>query len=112
AGVPGAGAAPAGYTQPGVTGGGGPAPPISPEIAAQLPRNLAQRPTGAFVPGDDNSAEVLLTENSVQPKFNGGSLGGGGGQRNIPEAEADGYGQIGLYVGGTGEARFKDFMYK
>src|SRR4029079_18017418 len=32
--------------------------------------------------------------------------------RAIPEAEKDGFGQIGLYVGGTGEVRFKDFMYK
>ena len=55
---------------------------------------------------------MLLTENSVQPKFNGGSLGGGGGAPPIPDAEKDGYGQIGFYVGGTGEARFKDFMYK
>ena len=108
--VPGAGAAPAGITQQGVTGSG-PAPALSPEIAAQLPANLAKRPSGAFVPGDYNSAEVLLTENSVQPKFNGGALGGTG-QRNIPAADADGYGQIGLYVGGTGAARFRDFMYK
>src|SRR5262249_33572377 len=47
-------------------------------------------------------------------KFNGGSLGRGGGpgQGNIPESDADGYGQIGLYVGGTGEMRVKDLMYK
>ncbi len=53
----------------------------------------------------------MLSENSVQPKFNGGSLGGGNG-RPIPDADKDGYGQIGFYVGGTGEVRIKDFMYK
>ena len=53
----------------------------------------------------------MLSENSVQPKFNGGSLGGGNG-RPIPDADKDGYGQIGFYVAGTGEVRIKDFMYK
>ena len=85
---------------------------MPPEIAAQLPANLVNRPTGVYAPGGYNEIEILLTENSVRPKFNGGSLGGGGAQRNIPEAAADGYGQIALYVGGTGEVRFKDFMYR
>jgi 3-keto-disaccharide hydrolase/FG-GAP-like repeat len=99
--------------QPGATRGGGPAPAIPPEIAAQLPKNLAERPTGAFVPGGYNEVEILLTENSVRPKFNGGSLGRGGpAQGGIPESDADGYGQIGLYVGGTGELRVKDLMCK
>src|SRR5439155_2216678 len=103
--------APGGGRQAGATGPG-PAPAMPPEIAAQLPANLVNRPTGAYAPGGYNEIEILLTENSVRPKFNGGSLGGGGAQRNIPEAAADGYGQIALYVGGTGEVRFKDFMYK
>ncbi|HUB32281.1 MAG TPA: FG-GAP-like repeat-containing protein [Bryobacteraceae bacterium] len=91
----------------------GPAPPISPELAAQYPKesHLAQRPTGAFEAGGYNDVEVLVTDNSVQPKFNGGSLGGGAG-RNIPDPEKDGYGQIGFYVGGTGEVHIRDFMYK
>jgi Domain of Unknown Function (DUF1080)/FG-GAP-like repeat len=109
AGAPGGGAAP----QPGATRGGGPAPALPPEIAAQLPKNLAERPTGTFVPGGYNEVEILLTENSVRPKFNGGSLGRGGTpQRAVPDADADGFGQIGLYVGGTGELRVKDLMYK
>lgn len=94
----------------------GPPPPISPELAAQYPKasHLAQRPTGAYVPGDYNAIEVLVTENSVQPKFNGGSLGRGGGgtSRSLAEADRDGYGQIGFYVGGAGEVRIKDFMYR
>jgi hypothetical protein len=119
AGAGGAGAA-AGGGRAGGGGGGrpggpGPAPEMSPELAAQYPKEskLAARPSGAFVSGDYNTVEVLLSENAVTPKFNGGSLGGGGGAgRAIPDAEKDGYGQIGLYVGGTGEAHFKDFMYK
>ncbi len=93
----------------------GPPPPMSPELAAQYPKEsrLAARPAGTHIPGDYNAIEVLVTENSVQPKFNGGSLGrGGGGSRSIPDAERDGYGRIGFYVGGTGEVRIKDFMFK
>jgi hypothetical protein len=91
----------------------GPPPPMSPELAAQYPKEsrLAARPVGAFTPGDYNAVEVLLTDNSLQPKFNGGALGGNSG-RTIPDADKDGYGQIGFYVGGSGEVRIKDFMYK
>ncbi|HMF41528.1 MAG TPA: FG-GAP-like repeat-containing protein, partial [Polyangia bacterium] len=100
----------------GFRAGAPPAPPaMTPELAAQYPKesHLADRPAGGFVNGDYNTVEVLLSENSVTPKFNGGSLGGGGGAgRVIADADKDGYGQIGLYVGGTGEAHFKDFMYK
>jgi hypothetical protein len=110
-----AGAAP-GRAAGGGGGGGrgpGPAPAIPAEIAAQLPANLAVRPVGAFLPGGYNEVEVLVSENTVSPKFNGGSLGGGGGlNRPLPEAERNGFGQIGLWVGGTGEARFKDFMLR
>ena len=114
-----AGAPPAGGRAGGGGGGGGrggaPAPTLPPEIAAQYPKDshLAERPTGAFTTGGYNTVEVLLSENSVAPKFNGGSLGGGGGaSRALPETEQNGFGLIGLYVGGTGEARFKDFMFR
>ena len=91
----------------------GPAPQMSPELAAQYPKEsrLSARPSGAYISNEYNAVEVLLSENSVQPKFNGGSLGGGNG-RPIPDADKDGYGQIGFYVSGTGEVRIKDFMYK
>ena len=97
----------------GRVGNPGPPPPMSPELAAQYPKEsrLAARPSGAFTPGDYNAVEVLLTDNSVQPKFNGGALGGNTG-RTLPETEKDGFGQIGFYVGGSGEVRIKDFMYK
>ncbi len=96
-------------------GGRAPAPPMPPDIASRYPpeTRLAERPTGVFKPGDYNAVEVLMTENTVSTKFNGGSLGAGGGASHaVPEADQNGYGQIGLYVGGTGEAHFKDFMYK
>ena len=93
----------------------GPAPPLSAELAAQYPKEsrLGDRSPAAYVAGVYNDAEVLITDNRVQPRFNGGSLGGGGGaNRPVPESAVDGFGQIGLYVGGTAEVRFKDFMYK
>src|SRR5262249_7943284 len=91
----------------------GPAPQMSPQLAAQYPKesHLAERPAGAYAAGDYNAVEVLLSDNSVQPKFNGGSLGGNNG-RTIPDADKDGYGEIGFYAGGTGEVHIKDFMYK
>ena len=91
----------------------GPPPPLSPELAAQYPKDshLAERPAGAYVSGQANDVEVLLSENSVQLKLNGGSLGSRNG-RDIPDADKDGYGQVGFYVGGTGEVQIKDFMYK
>ena len=107
-----AGAAPTGGRQAGASGAM-PVAQLSPEIAAQLPASLAERPTGAYHPGVYNDTELLITEESIRPRFNMGSLGGGGGaQRPVPDAEKGGYGQIALYVGGTGEARFKDFSYK
>ena len=111
AGAPGAAAGRAGGG--GAGRGPGPAPAIPPDIAAQLPANLAQRPTGAFAAGAYNDVEVLINENTVSPRFNGGALGGGGGaNRALPETAQNGFGLIGLCVGGTGEARFKDFMYQ
>ncbi|MCC7009640.1 MAG: VCBS repeat-containing protein [Acidobacteria bacterium] len=113
-GAPGGGGAGQGARAGGGGGRGpGPAPALAPEIAARLPKSLAERPTGAFVAGDYNTVELLVSENALSPKFNGGSLGGGGGaNRAIPDNEKNGFGQIGLYVGGAGEARFKNFMYK
>jgi hypothetical protein len=91
----------------------GPPPPMSPELAAQYPKEsrLSARPAGEFVTGGPNDVEVLVTENSVQLKLNGGSLGATN-SRKIPDEQQDGYGQIGFYVGGTGEVHIKDVMYK
>jgi hypothetical protein len=66
------------------------------------------RPTGAFRSGQANSVDVTLAKASVTLRLNGGSLGGGGG---AAEDSAGKYGPIALYVGGTGEARFKDVAY-
>src|SRR5207237_19759 len=49
---------------------------------------------------------------AAAPAAGGGGPGGGANGRTIPDVEKDGYGQIGFYVGGTGEVHIKDFMYK
>ena len=85
-------------------GGGAPAPGLPAGVS--LP-GLA-RPTGAFRSGQANSVDITLAKASVTLRLNGGSLGGGGG---AAEDSAGKYGPIALYVGGTGEARFKDVAY-
>ena len=105
---PAAGAAP-GATPPAAAGGGrgrGGTPPPPLPAGVSLP-GLA-RPTGAFFPGKTNSVDITLTRNAITVRFNGGSLGAAGG---VAEDAAGKYGPIALYVGGTGEVRFKDVAY-
>jgi 3-keto-disaccharide hydrolase/FG-GAP-like repeat len=108
--APGAGAAPTGGqpppAQPGVTRGGGGNPPPSLPPGVELP-GLA-RPNGAYFPGKTNSVDITLAKTTVTVRFNGGSLGAAGG---IADDAAGKYGRVALYVGGTGEARFKDVAY-
>lgn len=103
AGAPAAGAAPGGRGAGGGRGGA-PAPPLPPGVS--LP-GLA-RPTGAWNGGQTNSVDITLAKTNVTVRFNGGSLGAAGG---LAPDEAGKYGRIALYVGGTGEARFKDVAY-
>jgi Domain of Unknown Function (DUF1080)/FG-GAP-like repeat len=85
-------------------GRGNPPPPLPPGV--NLP-GLA-RPTGTYFPGKNNSADITLAKTTVNVRFNGGSLGGAGG---LAEDASGKYGPIALYVGGSGEARFKDVAY-
>ena len=103
------GAAPVGgqVQQPGATpqrGGGRGAPPLPPGV--NLPGLV--RPTGMYMPGKTNSVDITLAKTTVTVRFNGGSLGAAGG---LGEEAAGKYGRIALYVGGTGEVRFKDVAY-
>jgi hypothetical protein len=95
--APGPGAGPGGGR-----GRGGPPLPAG----VSLP-GLA-RPTGEFFPGKTNSVDITLAKATVTVRFNGGSLGAAGG---LAEETAGKYGPIALYVGGTGDARFKDVAY-
>lgn len=89
-------------------GRGGRAPVPVPE-GVTIPPGL-ERPTGGFNPGEWNQIEVILYGESITPRFNGGTLGGNvaGGKASEDFAR---YGPIALYVGGSGEADFKDLRY-
>ncbi len=87
-------APPAGGRGAGRGRGAGPALPIT-------------RPSTEYRPSDWNHAEILIDENMVHTFLNdGGDLAG------VAE-DADGsYGPLALYIGGTGEVKFKDIAYK
>ena len=97
-------AAPASPSPAPQRGGGRGTPPLPPGVS--LP-GLA-RPNGAYLPGKTNSVDITLARTAVTVRFNGGSLGAAGG---LAEEAAGKYGPIALYVGGSGEARFKDVAY-
>jgi hypothetical protein len=56
---------------------------------------------------DWNEVEVVLDANILRPSVNGRAAGGG-----AADEEAGRFGPIALYVGGTGEVRFRDVSYK
>jgi hypothetical protein len=57
-------------------------------------------------PGEWNDVEVLLDANIVRLLVNNG------GPSGVAEDDAGAFGNIALYVGGTGEVRFRDVAYK
>ena len=66
------------------------------------------RPTGELVPNEWNRIEIMLDANIVRPFLNdGGEIAGG-----VAEDEVGKFGPIALYVGGTGEVRFKDVAFQ
>ncbi len=73
-------------------------PPVS---TVKLPFT---RPDSSFRPQDWNQVEILFDANIVRTFLNDGYEHGAVGD--------EGYGPIALYVGGTGEVRFKDLAYK
>jgi hypothetical protein len=103
--APGASPAPAAAAPAAGRGRGGAPPPPLP-AGVSLP-GLA-RPTGRFFPGKTNSVDITLAKTAITVRFNGGSLGAAGG---VAEDAAGKYGPIALYVGGTGEVRFRDVAY-
>ena len=73
-------------------------PPVS---TAKLPFEL---PDSRLRPDDWNAVEILFDANIVRTFLNNGREHGAVGD--------EGYGPIALYVGGSGEVRFKDLGYK
>jgi hypothetical protein len=106
AGAPAAAAPPAAGGAPGAGRGGRGAPPPPLPAGVNLPGLV--RPTGAWKEGQTNSVDITLAKANVTVRFNGGSLGAAGG---LAPDEIGKYGRIALYVGGTGEVRFKDVAY-
>jgi hypothetical protein len=65
-------------------------------------------PSGELRAGDWNDVEIFIDANIVRAVLNEGSAVPGG----VAEDEAGRYGPLALYVGGTGEVRFKGVAYK
>jgi hypothetical protein len=84
--------------------GSGPARASGPAPSVSLP---IPRPSGDLRPNDWNTVELLIDANILRAFVNeGGELG------NVAENEDGKFGAVALYVGGTGEVRFKDVAYK
>ena len=78
-------------------------PPFPGGIASPIPR-----PTTGLRSGDWNTIELVLDANILRAFLN--DLGGIGD--SVAEPEYGAYGPFALYVGGTGEVRFKDVSHK
>ena len=76
----------------------------APPVATGLP-NLAE-PSG-LKPNDWNDVHAALDANIFRPWVNTSSNGGGAADEEIGK-----FGPIALYVGGTGEVRFRDVSYR
>jgi Domain of Unknown Function (DUF1080)/FG-GAP-like repeat len=83
------------------------------QAAVQMPTAATSvYPTSdtSFHTDDWNTIEVQMDANVLRPRFNGGAAFRPGATDN--DGSGSGYGAIALYVGGTGEVRFKDVCYK
>jgi hypothetical protein len=102
-------AQPAAPAPPQVAGGRGAAPAnFGPP---EMPRGITSpipRPFSGLRSGDWNSIEIALDANIVRAFLNDA----GGISDGVAEPEYGRYGPFALYVGGTGEVRFKDVAYK
>ena len=88
----------------GARAGGPPAlPPFPGGIESPIPR-----PRTGLVAGDWNAVELVLDANILRTFLNDA----GGVGDSVAEPEFGAFGPFALYVGGTGEVRFKDVSYK
>ncbi|RPI49137.1 MAG: hypothetical protein EHM55_24320, partial [Acidobacteria bacterium] len=77
----------------------------------QMPRGIAPpipRPTIGLRAGDWNTIELVLDANILRAFLNDAP----GISDGVADPEFGAYGPFALYVGGTGEVRFKDLSYK
>jgi hypothetical protein len=71
--------------------------------------SIVPRPSEAMKPGDWNDIDIVIDATILRPHLNGsGAIGGG----NAVADEMGSFGPVALYVGGTGEVRFRDASYK
>ena len=83
-------------------GAGGGGRGAAPSVSLPIPR-----PSGDMRPAEWNTVELLVDANIIRAFVNeGGELGW------VAEDEVGRYGPVALYVGGTGDVRFKDVAYK
>ena len=88
----------------GARAGGPPGlPPFPGGIASPIPR-----PNAGLRASDWNTIEVVLDANILRAFLNDA----GGIGDSVAETEYGAYGPFALYVGGTGDVRFKDVSYK
>ncbi|MEI9945317.1 MAG: FG-GAP-like repeat-containing protein [Chitinophagaceae bacterium] len=87
-------------------GGGGPFTGQRPAVPADLP---LRAPNTEFRDNDWNEIETFLETNVIRSFLNNGREVGGAVDG---ESALSGFGPIALYIGGPGEVRFKDVMYK
>jgi Domain of Unknown Function (DUF1080)/FG-GAP-like repeat len=106
-------------TPPGARGTGAPAPggaapargaPPAGRGAPSAVTAIVPHPSITIKPDDWNELDIVLDATLLRPHVNTG-LRGAGGSVAVDEAMGQ-FGPIALYVGGTGEVRFRDVSYK
>ena len=100
-------------------GGAAAAPPAAGQGRGQAPAGrgapsavtaIVPHPSIAIKPDDWNDLDIVIDATLLRPHVNTG-LRGAGGSVAVDEAMGQ-FGPIALYVGGTGEVRFRDVSYK
>jgi hypothetical protein len=72
--------------------------------------SIVARPSNAIKPNDWNDLDIVLDATLLRPHVNGAAQPAGG---SVAVDEAMGkFGPIAIYVGGSGEVRFRDLSYK
>ena len=93
-------------------GGGGPAPAPPTTFVSKFPTP----PSNAFRPNDWNSFEALVDANIIRYGVNSyrpaGYVDAGQGLMLATDDKGGSYGPVALYVGGTGEVRFRNLGIK
>ncbi|MDQ1469263.1 MAG: hypothetical protein QOJ99_743, partial [Bryobacterales bacterium] len=84
-------------------------PPAAPGAPASTAAGRGPGRGPVYNAGEWNAIQAIVDADILRASMNGGLGGLGAG---VTEDESNGFGQIALYVGGSGEVRFKDIGYK